>query len=144
MTDSTLIEKIRLDISSSIKASVAVNFLISALSTFNFSAVTASASNIVVVTEPASKLAVLSLSTMADLMTALSIRVSPVMWVNFPTKRLCPLAPRLIPEMISPAELMFSTTHEPASRVIFVCVASSFLFASATASSGCGCHVLGL
>jgi len=79
MTDSTLVAKMRLDVSWSINASFAVIFLMSALSTFNFSAVTASASKIVVVTEPASKLDVFSLSTMADLITALSIKVSPVM-----------------------------------------------------------------
>ena len=43
------------------------------------SAVTEFAPKIVLVTEPASKLAVLSLSIIADLMTALSIKVSPVM-----------------------------------------------------------------
>ncbi|CTN30989.1 hypothetical protein ERS044035_02670, partial [Streptococcus pneumoniae] len=57
MTDSTLVEKIRPDVSWSIKASFAVIFLINAASNLTLSAVTASASNIVVVTEPASKLA---------------------------------------------------------------------------------------
>ena len=114
MTDSTFVAKMRLDVSWLIKASFAIIFLINASSNLTFSAVTASASNILVVTEPVSKLAVFSLSTIADLITALSIKVSPVMWVSLPSNRLWPLAPRLIPEMISPAELMFWTAHEPA------------------------------